>query len=267
MQRHASRLVLFLWLTVGLGALAQAPAPTAQAQQEPQLTFEVTVPPETPVNSEVWLSGNHAALGQWNGAGVKLTRSPEGKYTTRLSLPAGTALEYKVTRGSWATVEKDASGQELRNRTLSVGSRSERISVTVARWADQGGAAPAPATTTGNVRYLRNVTSRHLPRKRDIIVWLPPDYDANPKRRYPVLYMHDGQNLMDASTSFSGEWHVDETAQQLVRAGEVEPLIIVGVYNTEDRFLEYTQVKDPGEYAHLGGGNADAYGRFLVEEV
>jgi len=84
--------------------------------------------------------------------------------------------------------------------------------------------------------------------------------------RYPVLYMHDGQNLMDASTSFSGEWHVDETASRLVTSGEVEPLIIVGVYNTEDRFAEYTQVRDTGEYAHLGGGNADAYGRFLVED-
>lgn len=43
--------------------------------------------------------------------------------------------------------------------------------------------------------------------------------------------------------------------------------IIVGVYNTEDRFAEYTQARDTGEYAHLGGGNADAYGRFLVEEL
>ncbi|HZH16921.1 MAG TPA: alpha/beta hydrolase-fold protein [Archangium sp.] len=111
------------------------------------------------------------------------------------------------------------------------------------------------------------MTSRHLPRTRDVIVWLPPGYDANPKRRYPVLYMHDGQNLMDTSTSFSGEWHVDETASRLVASGEVEPLIIVGVYNTEDRFAEYTQVRDTGEYAHLGGGNADAYGRFLVEEL
>jgi predicted alpha/beta superfamily hydrolase len=270
MPRHSFQIVLLLWLTVGLGALGQSPPPSAQAQaqQSPQVTFEVTVPPETPANSEVWLSGNHAALGQWNGAGVKLTRTPEGKYTTRVPLPAGTALEYKVTRGSWATVEKDASGQELHNRTLRVGSRAEHVSLTVARWADLGGpVAPAPSTVTGNVRYLRDVASRHLPRKRDIIVWLPPDYDTNPKRRYPVLYMHDGQNLMDAATSFSGEWHVDETAQQLVRAGEVEPLIIVGVYNTEDRFYEYTQVRDTGEYAQLGGGNADAYGRFLVEEL
>lgn len=267
LQRHDSRLTLLLWLTLGLWVCGNGPAPAAQAQA-PQVTFEVTVPPETPANAEIWLSGNHAALGQWNGAGVKLTRTPEGRYTTRLSLPAGTALEYKVTRGAWATVEKDASGREIPNRTWRVDGRAERVSLTVARWADLGGAPPpSPSSVTGNVRYLHGVASRYLPRKRDIIVWLPPDYDANPKRRYPVLYMHDGQNLMDTATAFSGEWHVDETAQQLVRSGEVEPLIIVGVYNTEDRFAEYTQVRDTGEYAQLGGGSADAYGRFLVEEL
>jgi len=267
-QRHTSRLALLVWLTVGLWVCGNGPTPSAQAQA-PQLTFEVTVPSETPANAEVWLSGNHAALGQWNGAGVKLTRTPEGRFTTTtLSLPAGTALEYKVTRGAWASVEKDASGQELPNRTLRVGTTSERVSLTVARWADLGGAPPpAPSSVSGDVRYLRGVASRHLPRKRDVIVWLPPGYDANPQRRYPVLYMHDGQNLMDSATSFSGEWRVDETAGQLVRSGEVEPLLIVGVYNTEDRIAEYTPVRDMGEYAQLGGGRADAYGRFLVEEL
>jgi predicted alpha/beta superfamily hydrolase len=235
-------------------------------QPVPQVTFLVQVPASTPAEATLWLAGNHAELGQWKGQGLKLTRALEGRHAASLTLPAGTALEYKVTRGSWESVEKGTSGEELPNRTFRMGSRSERVSLTVSRWADTSPVPPPSATLTGNVRHLRNVASRHLPRARDIIVWLPPDYDANPTRRYPVLYMHDGQNLMDASTSFSGEWHVDETAQRLVRAGQVEPLIIVGVYNTEDRFSEYTQVVDP-EYPQYGGGKADAYGRFLVEEL
>jgi predicted alpha/beta superfamily hydrolase len=98
---------------------------------------------------------------------------------------------------------------------------------------------------------------------RDLIVYLPPGYDTATSTRYPVLYMHDGQNLTDACTSFAGEWHVDETAEQLINAGQAAPLIIVGVYNTSDRIADYTEAPDPVD----GGGNADAYGRFLVEIV
>jgi predicted alpha/beta superfamily hydrolase len=234
--------------------------------KDTQVTFEVFVPADTPVNSEVWLTGNHASLGEWKSGGVKLSRTPDGRYTTVLPLPAGTVLEFKLTRGSWATVEKGPAGEELRNRTVTIDAKVQSVSVTVARWADQSGPS-SKRTLIGNIRYLRGVASQFLPRKRDLIVWLPPDYEESTRRRYPVLYMHDGQNLMDTSTAHSGEWRVDETAEELVRAGQVEPLIIVGIYNTEDRFAEYTQVKDTGEFANLGGGNADAYGRFLVEEL
>jgi predicted alpha/beta superfamily hydrolase len=260
-SRCLSRVAVLLWLVVGMGVCGGTPQPSAPAVP---ITFEVTVPSETPPDAEVWLSGNLPELGAWNGAGLKLARTPEGRYTAQLALPPGTELAYKVTRGAWATVEKGEAGEEVPNRTLRVGRRPERVSLTVGRWAD---AAPRSPTLTGTVRYLRGVTSRHLSRPRDVIVWLPPDYDANPRRRYPVLYMHDGQNLMDAATTSYGEWHVDETAWKLVREGKVEPLIIVGVYNTEDRFGEYTQVRDTGEFAALGGGNAAAYGRFLVEEL
>jgi predicted alpha/beta superfamily hydrolase len=242
-----------------------APPPPADAKPV-AITFDVTVPPETSSSAEVWLSGNHPTLGDWSGAGVRLVRTPDGRYSATVLLPANTPLEYKVTRGSWQTVEKTISGQEIPNRALKVGSRPERVNITVARWADQASDSNQ-RTLTGNIRYLRGVTSRFLKHKRDVIVWLPPDYDKDRRRRYPVLYMHDGQNLMDSATSHSGEWHVDETAQQLVQGGEVEPLIIVGVYNTEARFNEYTQIKDTGEFANLGGGGADAYGRFLVEEL
>jgi predicted alpha/beta superfamily hydrolase len=149
-----------------------------------------------------------------------------------------------------------------------MGERAQRVEAVVSSWADVGRPVQAPhGHVTGRVEYLRGVRSRFLRRKRDIIIWLPPDYEAHRTRRYPVLYMHDGQNLMDATTSYVGEWHVDETTQLLVQSGEVEPLIIVGVYNTEDRFSEYTQVRGTGEFARHGGGKADSYGRFLVEEL
>jgi len=265
-QRHAARVTFLLWLAVGLGVCGSGPAPAAKGLNT-AITFDVAVPLETAANSEVWISGNDEALGKWNGTGLKLSRTPDGRYTGTVSLPADTQAEYKVTRGTWETVEKDREGKEIPNRSLKVGTKKQRVSLTVLRWADQS-APPSMRTLVGNIRYLRAVGSRFLPRKRDVIVWLPPDYEENPKKRYPVLYMHDGQNLMDKATAYSGEeWRVDEAAQQLIQAGDVEPLIIVGIYNTEDRFAEYTQVKDTGEFAKHGGGNADAYGRFIVEEL
>jgi predicted alpha/beta superfamily hydrolase len=105
-----------------------------------------------------------------------------------------------------------------------------------------------------------------LPDDRDLLVWLPPGYDADARSRYPVLYMHDGQNLFEPDTAFKkGEhWRVGETATELVEAGRIEPPIIVGIANAgERRIQEYTPTRD----ARLGGGLAREYGRMLVDEV
>jgi predicted alpha/beta superfamily hydrolase len=86
-------------------------------------------------------------------------------------------------------------------------------------------------------------------------------------QRYPVLYLHDGQNLFDGATAFvpGQDWRVDDTAQELVIARVIEPLIIVGVYNTgEHRVDEYTPTRDRNQGA---GGEAGLYGRMLTEEL
>src|SRR6266699_1445032 len=127
--------------------------------------------------------------------------------------------------------------------------------------------AQQPHTLTGDIRVHKNFHSTILNNDRDVIVYLPPGYQAGLKRRYAVLYLHDGQNLFDGATSFipGQEWRVDETAQRLIAAGKIEPLIIVGVYNTgKDRINEYTPAEDP---KYKLGGKADLYGRMLVEEL
>jgi predicted alpha/beta superfamily hydrolase len=108
--------------------------------------------------------------------------------------------------------------------------------------------------------------SRFLRNKRDLIVYLPPGYDQQPQRHFPVLYLHDGQNLFDGSTSFipGMDWHVGQTADQCIQDGRVEPLIIVGIYNAgKQRLGEYTPTRAP----KLGGGRANRYAKFLLEEV
>lgn len=111
--------------------------------------------------------------------------------------------------------------------------------------------------------------SLYLPDERDITVYLPPGYNEDLARSYPVLYMHDGQNLFnseDHQDTFVKRhcWQMAETADLAIRAGEVEPLLIVGVANTGDRRLaEYTPTAD----WKLGGGEAAKYGRLLAEEL
>ncbi len=111
-------------------------------------------------------------------------------------------------------------------------------------------------------QFASRLTEKH----HDLIVYLPPMYRTAGDRHFPVLYMQDGQNLFDPETSFipGNYWRMGETADGLIEASTIEPLIIVGIYNTGERRIdEYTPVED----SRLGGGHADAYGRMLVEEL
>jgi predicted alpha/beta superfamily hydrolase len=122
-------------------------------------------------------------------------------------------------------------------------------------------------TLTGNFQRHARFHSNFLPDDREVMVYLPPGYDGEPSRHYPVLYLNDGQNLFDGATSFipGEEWHVDETAEQLISEGSLQPLIIVGIYNTGARRVdEYTPTPDR-RVGH--GGRADLYGRMLIEEL
>jgi predicted alpha/beta superfamily hydrolase len=115
------------------------------------------------------------------------------------------------------------------------------------------------------LRLHRKFRSQYLEAERTLAVYVPPGYERDLDRRYPVLYMHDGQNLFDSSTAFGGnEWRLDDTAEELIERGAIEPVIIVGIYNTgEQRIHEYT----PSVDAKLGGGKADLYGKMIVKEV
>ncbi len=117
-------------------------------------------------------------------------------------------------------------------------------------------------------RYLRiqNWISDTLPTPRDLFVYLPEAYLAEPERRFPVLLLHDGQNLFDGNLSYvkGSTWHCGETADWTIGEGSVTPLILAGIGNTgEERMAEYTPTPD----TRLGGGKGRLYARVLVEEL
>jgi len=116
----------------------------------------------------------------------------------------------------------------------------------------------------GSLVTLPGFHSPQLGNDRSLRLYLPPSYGENPAKRYPVLYMHDGQNLFDAATaSYGVEWQVDETFDRLIGQGAVREAIVVGIDNTADRISEYTPTPDPS----YGGGNADAYLDFVQQTV
>ena len=124
-------------------------------------------------------------------------------------------------------------------------------------------------TLTGNIKEHRGFRSKIMGNRRDVLVYLPRAYRRWSRKRYPVLYLHDGQNVFDAATAFGGvEWRVDETAQRLIRANLIEPLIIVAVANTgEDRIHEYAPTRGKYDGRKRSKGLLKDYGRFLIEEL
>ncbi|MGC9336350.1 MAG: alpha/beta hydrolase, partial [Anaerolineae bacterium] len=112
---------------------------------------------------------------------------------------------------------------------------------------------------------------------RNVDVWLPPPYSRNADRRFPVIYMHDGQNLFDPRLAFTGmDWGMDEAITRLTEAGDIGGAIVVGIWNREDgRWPEYMPQKalsSPGAleaFRQLVGSEplSDRYLRFLVQEI
>ena len=232
--------------------------PELPATHAPVL-FEITPGPTTPGGATLFLAGSAPELGSWRPDGVPLVLRSDGRYVTRVGLEKASTVQFKVTRGSWATVERGPSVEDIPNHTYTVPDAGGTAAVATATWKD----LEPTAVLTGDIRYERGVASAILGNSRDAIVYLPPDYESG-TARYPVLYFNDGQNLMDPRTSFAGvEWGVDEAAQRLIRNGQMTPIIVVGVYNTPNRIAEYTQLPNPPH----GGGAADDYGRFLLEEL
>jgi predicted alpha/beta superfamily hydrolase len=209
----------------------------------------VRVPENTPPWQQLFLAGD-GPLGDWSATGVPLVSCDDGAHRAWLDLPPDFRGYFLVTSGRWRAAETDPRGREHLPRELHPGMQS--VEAHVGGWGRT------------SVHYHPEFASQFLPHARTISVWLPPGYGFDPDRRYPVFYMHDGQNLFDAHTAFAGNpWLADEVAEREVRAERVPPIIIVGVANTPARLDEY----GPRRLEPTAPDPARAYGRFLVEEV
>lgn len=223
-----------------------------------QVTLKITsIPTNTPTASTIYVAGS---FNGWNQSSTPMVSDGNGNFV--YTVPEGSGIaEYKFTRGSWSTVEGNATGNYLPNRTFTFSGTAQTLNLTIQSWEDLG--AGNPSTAASNVHIMSNsFFMPQLNRNRKIWIYLPPDYQTSTKT-YPVIYMQDGQNLFDNATSFSGEWQIDETLNNLFSQGDYGA-IVVGIENGgSNRINEYTPWNNP----QYGGGEGDQYMQFIAETL
>lgn len=227
------------------GLLALYLLPGAAIAQTVTLTVNVIPPAHTPSGDTLLMVGNQAEWGNWfYPQGRKMERRDNNTWSYTGRFHKGESVAFKITRGSWFT-EAVYNGYDPTSPKIPFTLNSDTtLTLRPANWNDL-----LNRSITGTVRYHHQFNGTLLRYTRDVTVWLPPSYFTDAHKRYPVLYAHDGQNLFDASNAYAGEWHMDETADSLVRAGATAEFIIVGISNTKDRWVEYSGTPEGRNYA------------------
>ena len=227
-----------------------------------QVTLRVTaVPTNTPIGATIYLAGS---INTWNPGNAAYALQADGFGAYQIVIPEGSGtVNYKFTRGSWPTVEGNASGSFLPDRSFTFTGSAQTINLTILSWEDLGGSG-SNSTAAANVQVLNSAFFMpQLNTSRKVWLYLPPDYNTSEKN-YPVLYMQDGQNLFDNATSFAGEWQIDETLNTLFSAGDYGA-IVVGIDNGGSaRLDEYSPWLNT---QYNAGGDGDAYMTFVAETL
>jgi metallo-beta-lactamase class B len=244
----------------GIGALSLL---LGSVPAHAQLTIRLAAAPDgTPAGAAVHVAGT---FNGWNPADSAYRLAARGG-AWEITLPDSVRgpVEFKFTLGSWETVEVDSAGRGVANRRFTVpAAGAAAYAGAVAAWRDPR-SAPRPASTaTRSVSVLDTAFAMpELGRTRRVWIYLPPGY-ATSGKRYPVLYMHDGQNVFDAATAFTGEWGVDESLDILHALGDPGAIVVAVDHGGERRLDEYS----PWTHPRHGGGQGDAYVDFLANTL
>jgi len=225
------------------------------------ITFVIDyVPAHTHKDAKIFLTGN---INNWNPADSNYVfrQKSDGTYWLKVKYKTE-KIEFKFTRGSWDTVEKGINFEDVTNRMI-IATKADTFHFKILNWNDNYPVIKQVHTASSNVTVLSDTFFMpQLNRYRRIWLYLPPDY-SNSKKQYPVLYMHDGQNLFDANTSFAGEWQIDETLNNFFALGD-KGIIVVGIDNGgEHRISELTSWTHPV----YGGGDGNKYAQFISETL
>jgi alpha-glucosidase len=207
----------------------------------------------------IYISGNFE---EWSGGRPQFKLKKENdKYYIRV--PKYKAdISFKFTLGDWNNVECAPNGNPIENRKYSFSKCNDTVIIAIDNWTNKHD-NNRPSTAAKNVEVFdAHFEIPQLNRQRKISVYLPPNYHTSGKS-YPVLYMLDGQNVFDISTSYSGEWEVDETLNELFENKGFELIVVAIDHGGEKRVNEYSAWASD----KFGIAEADAFLKFIVENL
>jgi len=228
------------------------------------LSSQVTIvveelPKGTPENASIFISGNFEG---WSGGKKEYELEKKGNSYAITFNDLSKNILFKFTQGSWKTGECAIDGTSIDNRSYKINKVKDTLRLKIAGWSHLV-SSQKKSTAAKNVTILtKEFEIPNLNRKRTVRLYLPPGYHKS-KEAYPVVYMHDAQNIFDAETSSYGEWGVDETLNKLYRDKNFK-VIVVGIDNGGSKRLdEYSPWKNDA----YGGGEGDDYLDFLVKTL
>lgn len=216
----------------------------------------------TSSKDEIYVAGS---FNNWDAGSHLYKLKPFGpgrKLIVIKDIPAG-KVEFKFSRGNWDKVETDAKGYDIPNRVVEVND-DVTVNCAIAGWKDDFPDKPIPNTATANVSIMD--TAFFIPqlnRYRRIWIYLPASYHLTKGKRYPVLYMNDGQNLFNLQTAPFGEWGVDEALDSLQRKSGREAIVVGIDHGGNKRLNEY----NPFDNDSFGVGEGKRYAAFLAETL
>lgn len=211
--------------------------------QTAQLTVKVIVPAKLPKTDSLVIIGNQPAFGGWfDFTKGRMSRQDDTTWIFQSSFAANISLEFQVTRGTYNRGAVFTNGKFAGPKPFVI-KKDTTVVLHPHTWNDIFN-----RSATGNINYYHNFEDHDLRYTRDVMVWLPPSYKKSPAKRYPVLYVHDGQNVFIPGSVYAGEWRLDEVADSLIKVGATEEFIIVAINNTKDRWVEYSGTPEGMNY-------------------
>jgi predicted alpha/beta superfamily hydrolase len=215
----------------------------------------ITIPNNTPENAKIFIAGN---FNDWvpDAEEFRFKKNSKGNYF--IDLPtANKFYEYKITLGTWNSCEMSPKGGDIPNRKIFAG-KDTALQLSIENWKSIETLLLSNQQNPAFV-FSENFPMPQLNNTRRIWIYLPTDYATNLNKRYPVLYMHDGQNLFENAAAYNGEWEVDETLKELQNKGD-SGVIVVGIDNGgAARIDEYS----PWKNLEYGGGKGKEYLDFV----